>query len=505
MVDREMLERDLAQFSDPATKFEFKAVLGRARARLVRHGEDRTYFINLEDGTIYGQHNKQNHQSLKALLASEEFADLRGFAATQRRVLASKELDSLIDPAGLVNPDARGSTDLTLALGRKLTSPIDSDDLNILLIDGPAGVGKTSFIERMVYERADDVTTPPILHITSKGRRLSHLLDAIGRTANDLQADFRTDQVPVLARLNALQVAFDGFDELVQEEGYGRAWAALQDFVRIMAKGGPLILAGRDTFFDQQGARQALDRFGIKVNLTMVRLHEVTVPTAKSWLRKRGWTQDNVSSPELSAFLQRPYTRRPFFLSHIAQYKHFADIPTERGSPQAILIDELLTREIEILSCVFPNIPSERIRAALDIMFEEMANDMAEREADSVPRENVEFYCDIAFEGIVGSDNLPALRHRIGSVALIESDENRADLRFPHTEIQNYFLARAAFRSFIKNRTFIPLRSVNFSIDFIEAFADVIRIAPGPEYDSVVTHLQRYSMTNRTRCNSCRM
>jgi hypothetical protein len=92
-------------------------------------------------------------------------------------VLSSKRLEQLIDPAGIIDPDGEAQK-LALGKGRELVSPAHSAVLQLLLIDGPAGVGKTSFIERMVYERAVDVTLPPILHITSKGRRLSNLPDA---------------------------------------------------------------------------------------------------------------------------------------------------------------------------------------------------------------------------------------------------------------------------------------------------------------------------------------
>lgn len=490
-MDPKDIQRDLALFSDPATDFEFKTAGDQSRARLVRRGEQRTYFINHVSGQIHSQHYQQRHQSLKALLSSDEFADLRAFAATQRRVLASKKLGSLIDPAGVVNPDT-APRDLSLQLGRELIAPKDSNVLNVLLIDGPAGVGKTSFIERMVYERAQDVSLPPILHITSKGRRLSNLPDAIGRTANDLQADFRTDQVPVLARLNALQVAIDGFDELVHAEGYGRAWAALQEFIRQMATGGPLILAGRDTFFDQQDARRTLDRFGTRVDLTMIRLHEVTQETAKTWLRKQGWKSQDLSSRKLQSFFRRSYTRRPFFLSQIARYKSFAAIPAERGSPQAILIDELINREANLLTPALPGVPFEQIKLALGNLLEEMASDIAEREAESIPRENIEFYCDVAFESIAAGEELSAIRHRVGSAALIESDEDRDALRFPHSEIQNHFLARACFRALCGKRPFVPLRSTNFGIDLVEAFADVNRVANAIDSKTATAELLRY-------------
>lgn len=494
MIDPNSLERDIALFSDPATPFTFETKTGRALVRLIRYGQEREYFFDLNSGHIKGRHNNRQHSSLKALLASEDFADLRTFASTQRRILLSKKLEKLLDPAGTIDPDGRKEK-LTINRGRELLLPSNSNVLKIVLIDGPAGIGKTSFIERMVYERAVDVSQSPILHITSKGRRLSNLPDAVGKTVSDLQADFRADQVPILARLNALQVAIDGFDELVQPDGYGNAWGALEDFIRLMNWGGPLILAGRDTFFDFQDVRKRLDRFGTKVELEMVRLHEVGEQAAKGWLQRNGWQSGALSSPLLKEFLRRPYIRRPFFLSRIAQFKSLEDLPVERGSPQAILIDELIDREAKLIAAGATDVTDASIKAALGSLFEEMATDMADREAETVPRDFLEFICDVAFEGVVNAEQLSAIRHKVGSVALIETREARGDLRFPHSEIQNHFLARAIFRALSEKTQSMILRTATFGTDLVEAFADVNRAAPRAASDIVIAELLRLIST----------
>lgn len=168
--------------------------------------------------------------------------------------------------------------------------------------------GKTSLIERMVYERTQDPAQPPIFHITSRGRRLSNLPDAIGKTASDLDARFRTEQVPILVRLGALQIAVDGFDELVQPDGYGNAWGALKDLIRQIGRGGPLILAGRDTFFDQQDVQAQFQKMSGSVNLRMVRLQEADTYAAMEWLRRRGWDANELSSPPVRSFFERRYT-----------------------------------------------------------------------------------------------------------------------------------------------------------------------------------------------------
>jgi hypothetical protein len=484
VINIKSVERDLSIFSDPATPFHFEVGKNKLRVKLTRYGEVLDFLIDVSDGTAQGRHNSRKHGSVSALLASDEFANLRSFSATQHRVLSQKkELDNLIPPAGIIDPNG-SATPLTLQLGREMLKPNTSESLRILLIDGPAGVGKTSFIERMAFERTKDVSQPPILHITSKGRRLSNLPDAIGKTASDLQADFNYDQVHTLARLGALQVAIDGFDELVQPDGYGSAWAALDDFIRLMGRGGPLILAGRDTFFDQQDVQKRLDKFG-GVDLQMIRLHEVSEFAAKEWLEQKGWKKEELSSSSLDSFLKRPYTRRPFFLSQIAPYKSFEDLPAERGSPQAILIDELVAREANLIAGRVKNVPTEQIKEALFTLLEEMATDMAERESDTISREFLEFYCDFAFSELVSSEELSAIRHTIGSAAFIEADELRQNLRFPHSEIQIHFLARAMFKYLAIRKNFAALRSATLDATFIEAFADICRTAPPHDFNAV--------------------
>lgn len=490
MSETQNLARNLALFSDPATPSSFEVAGNKARVRIIRSGEERDYLINLDDMRVEARHSNQKFHSIKSLLASEEFADLRSFAATQSRVLSSKALDQLIEPAGVIDPDGRQEL-LSLERGRQIVEPIDSDAVRILLVDGPAGVGKTSFIERMVYERACNTSSTPILHITSKGRRLSNLPDAIGKTASDLDARFRAEQVPVLARLNALQVAIDGFDELVQPDGYGNAWGALKDFIRQMGRGGPIILAGRDTFFDQQDVHKQFKSLGANVEFTMVRLREIDEGKTREWLVSNGWSSQEVSSPRVKSFFQRSYTRRPFFLAQIADLKSFENLPAELGSPQAILIDRLLDREAGILSSGLPKAEISRIKASLQWLCEELAVDMADREAESVSVDFLEFVCEYTFEAIANADELSALIRKVGSLAVLESTERKRECKFPHTEVQNHFLARALHKEISKGGVAPSMRSASYGTDLVEAFADVVRTADEEGVETVIAELEK--------------
>lgn len=478
--------KDLSLFADAATEVKQTEESGRILVELTKSGEQRKYFFQGAGKPIEARHSGEAYSTLASLLASSEFADLRSFAATQRRVLAQKELETLIPPAGEVDP-SNAQTPFSMELGRKLLEPsLDRDTLQIVLIDGPAGVGKTSLIERLVYERSADATKPPILHITSKGRRLSNLPDAIGKTASDYDARFRADQVPVLARMGAMQIAIDGFDELVQPDGYGNAWGALKDLVRSVGVGGPIILAGRDTFFDQQDVQTRLATFGTKVDLTMVRLSEVSESHAMWWLVEKGWANSEVAKSDVREFLKRPYVRRPFFLSRIADLRSFEGLPTDAGSPQGILVNRLLSREAGLILAGLANASEQDVIRALHQICEELALDMAERESDSVGGEYLGFATDYAFSGIASDDERNAIVGKVGSLALLELGEAPGERRFPHSEIQNYFFASAMFDKLLSDGMFSPLRTTIYGADVIEAFADKMRRAPRDDYHKVV-------------------
>jgi hypothetical protein len=97
----------------------------------------------------------------------------------------------------------------------------------------------------------------------------------------------------------------------------------------------------------------------------------------------------------------------------------------------------------------------------------------------------------VAFEGVANEEDLSTIRHKVGSVAFIEADETRGDLRFPHSEIQNHFFARAIFRALSERRPFAPLRTAAFGTDLVEAFADINRTANENESKAVVAELLR--------------
>lgn len=462
-------------FRDPATEVEKTVSIAGTVIRMVRDGDPRTYFFDAVTGAIERRDRRgRRFVSFASLLASDEFADLASFAETQRRLATQRSQEDYLDPAGVIDDGTSSPIRLDMSAFLRTTSPSAGPSLNCILIDGPAGVGKTTLIERLVLARASPPLHVPVLHVTSRGRRLTNLRDAFAGTTTSLRARFVPDEIPILVRNGLLQVALDGFDEFVDPSGYQDAWGALKDFIRECGTAGPLILAGRDTFFDQQKFENQLTTAGGGSKITMVRLTEVSPQVAKEWLGRQGWPDDQLSSNETQNYLKAgSYMLRPFFLSRIKGLKGWDALRESRTSPQTFIIDEMVKREAHLLSGPL-NLSAQTIALALHQLLENIAEDMAEREVDSVPLHYLTFVAEYAFTDILEAEQMARLRYQLGHLALLEQAETGESVRFPHTEIQNRFLVRGLIRQLGDGRSVPLLGRAIFGMDRVEAFAERI-------------------------------
>ena len=108
----------------------------------------------------------------------------------------------------------------------------DEPSVRVMLIDGPAGIGKTKLIEFLTASRADRFRTtgrPLVLHVQSRGRVLTFLQDLIAFSLQRLRLEVTFDQLPVLVRHGLVTLAIDGFDELGDPNGYDLAWGQVNE------------------------------------------------------------------------------------------------------------------------------------------------------------------------------------------------------------------------------------------------------------------------------------
>ncbi len=486
-----MVDRQLRVFADPATPFNVTEAADARVIRMVREGEERHYVVRA-NGAVTSRHDNREHVSISALLASTDFADIRTLRATQRRVLQERMGRSYMAPEGEIDCGT-SCQPLTQERFREAANYRDDANLGILLIDGPAGVGKTSLIERLVFERSDSTFgQPPLLHVTSSGKRLSSLNQELAHATQILRSKITFDQVPVLAQLGVIQVAIDGFDELVDEGGYKDAWSALRDFLAQVARGGPVLLAGRDTFFDQQSFRARIAQRIPNLALATARLQPVSRQAAIDFLSRSGWTKDELTSADSREWF-RPgsYQLRPFFLAQLATAGAWSDLRRAHGSPQAFVVARFVRREAEVVARMVI-ISADDAEAALWEFYGLIVEDMALQESDAVDVGYLALACETAFAGRLNDEDLQKLVHKAGSFGLLESDDRNEMRAFPHSEIQDQFLARATLRSLLVEGHGLPyLRRVAVSMGLAEAFSDAVVGTTESDTAAVVDKLLR--------------
>lgn len=394
---------DIAVFADIGTEPPtVERVGGDPVVRFVRYGEV-TELLVRQNGSIIETFEEQTlkHANFKALLASDRFGNLRDWASKQQAYIDG-ELDaagSLIELRGLLNGSASG-IDVNEVDGLLATTQRD-DSTRVLLIDGPAGIGKTQFIIGLASIRARRYLTdrrPLILHVQSRGRTLSYLYDLIAFSLQRLRLDVTFDQVPILAKHGLITVTIDGFDELADPDGYDLAWSQVNDLIRLLRGAGSLILAGRETFIGRE--RILKDIASLRDGIDEVHVLTLQPPTksaALRWLEDQGWSTEQLDGIE--EFLEpSSLALRPFFLKTLSD-KEVARKVAETSSTSilSILMDAMVDRETDKFGEAVERDLSKSERGAfLRSYVGEAARDMAENGSSSISDATLSWLVEVA-------------------------------------------------------------------------------------------------------------
>ena len=483
----EVLLRDLAPFTDLGTgapqivRFQDSTI-----CRLTRNGVS-CEFVFYDAGNILERQEQieRRHQSLKALLASQTFANLGRWADSQKTLLEDRVKKESISLSGCFSShDEIGGVDLLDAFLSFASNEPERTQPRVLvtLIDGPAGIDKTSLIRLLSFNRASSyryIQRPLILHVESRGRVLQNLTDLMAFSLQTLRLSVTYDQVPVLIRHGLITLAVDGFDELGDPNGYELAWAQVNDLINSSRGAGVLVLSGRETFISRHRMELALSSLDRKLDkLETFTLNLLRPQVAKEWLLENRWTQDQIGSAAAEPlFEEGSYALRPFFLSELSR-KGVAEKIQEGDIEDLLsfLVDAMVKREAEKFGTDIENVTTEAIRILfVRKLMEEIARDLAENQTGAISAESVAWLSEIVADQILPDGLVGIFKNRAGVIAFLTEDDRRGYKRFVHEQIQNYFLAQVTISSLIAGETPKYVRRNIFGPEFLENFCDVFR------------------------------
>ena len=454
---------------------------GRLKVRMVRNGEEiELSFRNNNGISERSIENGQtcNHVSYRALLASEGFGNLRQWQDHQRRALNAlkHDFENRIPVSGILSGDGQ-ELDVD-AFDEYLASQPSHQErsVKVMLIDGPAGIGKTRFIEFLARLRAEHYYVrrrPLILHVQSRGRVLTFLQDLIAYSLQSLRLSVTFDQIPVLVRYGLVTLAIDGFDELADPNGYDLAWSQVNDLVDQVRGAGSIILAGRETFIGRERIRNSIKSLTTHDDLGVLTLQPPPFDVASQWLQRRG-----AAMPEYADDLFEPHSfaLRPFFLAQLRQLSSTMKLdPSTGGDLLTALVDAMIEREALKFGRVVDDVLNEgQRRNYVRTLLREVARFIADDQTESIDRTMLSWTVEMAFPEGIDQDVLGILKNRSSTIAFLENDDTPRHLRFSHSKLLNYFLCENVVHAVIDGDLPKYVRRNLFGADFLATFSDFV-------------------------------
>ena len=485
-IDSSRLRDEMAVFADLGTPVPQIERKGQTLVfRMFRNGDEITLgFHEFGKGKVVERcgDDRRNHASYGALLASERFGDLRRWARIQsmllRESLADIRSDKGIEVKGSLADDHNSRLN-SEQLDERLVAPQHEDSTKVMLIDGPAGIGKTKFIEMIALARADAYASrrkPLILHVQSRGRILTYLQDLIAFSLQRLRLFVTFDQLPILARHGLVTLAIDGFDELGDPNGYNNAWSQVNETVSQLRGQGTLILAGRETFIGIKRLEAALTELREQDSIDGFTLQPPSADEAKNWLRRKKWRRTDIEN--ISDLLDTgSYALRPFFLAHLADREIASSLRESKGSNLIpILVDVMLRREAgKFGNAVDAALDEGERRQFAHRLLSETARNMADEQTEVIDEIFLAWLVEAALPKQVDPDILALLKNRAGVIAFLTTDDSPSNRRFAHTQLLNYFLSTAAIDALENDDVPKFVRRNVLSADFLGVFVDVFQ------------------------------
>ncbi len=489
-VDMKSRCEELAVFADLGTAPpRWMSHGGRQVIGMCREGED----LDLEfqeggSGRVVERYPDgrppRTHRSYRALLASEKFGDLGRWANQQKKFFREhpKNVEVRIPVKGLLSKVDDPADDPSMDIARlddflSLRERHELRSVHVMLIDGPAGIGKTKFIESLAHSRADRFMTgrrPLLLHVQSRGRVLTFLQDLIAFSLQTLRLAVTFDQVPVLVRHGLVTLAIDGFDELGDPNGYDLAWSQVNDLVEQVRGEGTLILAGRETFIGHERIERNITTLKECDFVNTLSLQPPEPRVAKRWIEEKGWSASDIESVG-ELFEPGSYALRPFFLVQIANSDIVSTIrerPT--GRPLAFLAEWMIEREAgKFGNPVEEVMDDEKRRDFLRNLLQEVARHLADDQTEAIDEILIAWLVDFVLPEDTDREVLGILKNRASVVAFLEKDDRPNYRRFAHSQIFNHFLGEVVIKAILNEELPKFIRRNILGADFLSAFSDL--------------------------------
>lgn len=484
-MDREQLVADLTPFSDIGdSTIKVNDQAGRWSVRMTRDGRPLKLVIDRESGKIqstWGTTQARHFASFPAMLASEVFANLRRWSDAQRDLLFREALSpEKLLPVHCVSHEKKAIVSVEQVDDLLGSASRPEDATEILLIDGPAGIGKTILIEQLARRRASmyrSTSRPLILHVKSRGRVLSNLQDLMAFCLQTIRSQITYDQIPVLAKHGLVVIAIDGFDELADPNGYEMAWAQLGELVTFVRGKGTLILAGRDTFIGRSRLLKDVDvlREGVDV-VNGLTLSPPSPEQAKQWLSRHQWTEANFAIPSISVLLEADsFALRPVFLRILAEQvkpKELKDKHERYLTP--LLVNQMIRREAGLFGKPVESVMSQEEREAFVLSFLcEVAREMADSQVEALEASEIAWVSEAALGDEKPAEIVSLIRNRASVVAFFVNDERAGYKAFMHSHLMNYFLSMVAVDAIGRGDVPKFIRRNLLGSEFLSVFTDV--------------------------------
>lgn len=514
----EQIAADLAVFADIGTDAPtVEDTPQGAVVRLTRQGEETEISVSGKSGALTeiwdGQ--KLKHANFKALLASERYGNLREWSFNQAALLTQEmnEIGNLIAVKGSISDGETSSDNLldTSNVDDALIAPQGEESTRVLLIDGPAGIGKTIFISSLAHRRAANYTSarrPLILHVQSLGRTLSHLSGMLSLGLQKLRLLVTYDQVPVLAKYGLITIAIDGFDELADPDGYDKAWSQVSEMIENLRGNGSIILAGRETFIGRDRILNEISSISGRDEVFVLTLRPPTKSIALDWLREQpGWGDAELRLIE--GFLEpNSLALRPFFLKTLASPDVATGISaTSATSVLSILMEAMIEREAgKFGEAIDRALDVGQRKAYLRALLCETARDMAESNTSSISDATLSWLVELALPIEIDDSVTRILKARSHAVAFFTNDDRRGYRRFFHDKFYEYFLSLATIELIVKGQNGRILSRNILGSSFLETFGDVVGGAVNSTEvesfcDSLIATFNNYPPIDRTQKN----